>query len=255
MSLDPRPPKIDRSTDVPPRDLGPLHWLPVGATADRATDPRFDRYVPTSADTQLVAELRDGDEAAFVTVIDRFGPTMIRVARLYVSSPGGAEDVVQETWLAVLVGLDRFEARCSLRTWVFRILTNIARKRGPSERSTVPFSRFVRDEIASFPAPGDAGRFEREDDPEWAGHWTSAVSNWDERAESHILSVETLDCVARAMDELPPLQGAVMRLRDVEGWRSRDVSAVLRISRTNERVLLHRARTRVRLALEGYLGG
>ncbi len=255
MGLNLRTPTIDRSTDVPSLNLAPIARRPVRDGDDASTAPRPGSYVPTSGEAQLVADLRNGDEAAFVTVIDRYGATMLRVARLYVSSPGGGEEVVQETWLAVLVGLDRFEARCSFRTWVFRILTNIARKRGPSERSTVPFSRFVKDEIASFPAPGDAGWFEGEDDLEWAGHWTSAVSNWDERAESHILSAETLDCIARAMDELPPLQGAVMRLRDVEGWRSRDVSAVLRISRTNERVLLHRARTRVRLALEGYLGG
>jgi RNA polymerase sigma-70 factor (ECF subfamily) len=205
-------------------------------------------------DHGLLAGLRCGDATAFETVLARYHHAMIRVALLYVREPETAEEVAQETWVAVIEGLDRFEERSSFRTWMFRILTNIARKRGPRERRSVPISRLVARELGSGEPLVDPGRFAGADEPEWAGHWISAVPNWGERADAALLEAETLKYIATQMERLPPLQREVMRLRDIGGWTPGEVSAVLRITRVNQRVLLHRARTAIRNALEAYFG-
>lgn len=206
----------------------------------------------STQDDVLVTGLRCGDASAFETVVARYHHAMIRVALLYVREPETAEEVAQETWVAVIDGVDRFEERSSFRTWMFRILTNIAQKRGPRERRSVPFSQIAARELGSREPLVDPGRFVGADDPEWAGHWISAVPNWGERADAALLEAETLKYIATEMERLPPLQREVMQLRDVDGWTPEEVSAVLHITRVNQRVLLHRARTAIRSALEAY---
>jgi RNA polymerase sigma-70 factor, ECF subfamily len=169
---------------------------------------------------------------------------------MYVPSRAIAEDVVQETWLAFLESLDRFEGRSSIKTWLFRILLNIAKKRGVRERRSIPFSAaWEPDEgepaldPSSFRGAGDR----------WPHHWLRAPREWDTIPERKLLSDETLKQVHDAIAELPPAQREVITLRDVEGWTSREVCNVLDLSETNQRVLLHRARSKVRRALERYL--
>ena len=194
--------------------------------------------------------LRAGDEAAFAALINRHGPSMIRVACLYVGSRAVAEEVVQETWIDMIGGLERFEERSSLRTWIFVILVNNARKRAEREARTIAVSQ-LEHELGEA-APED-GLFFSPDHPRWPGAWTTAVRRWDALPHETLISRETFDVVLRAAEELPPLQRAVLTLRDVEGLAAADVCSMLEISDANERVLLHRARGRVRLSLERYL--
>jgi RNA polymerase sigma-70 factor (ECF subfamily) len=208
-------------------------------------------YVPSDEDVRLVAALRAGDEQAFMALVTAWSPQLLRVARMYVSSQAVAEDVVQETWLAVLSGLDRFEGRSSLRTWVFRILTNRARTRGAREARSVPFSALADED--GKPAV-DPSRFLRAGD-RWEGGWASPPQDWDALPEQRLLSEETLAVVRAAIDELPPAQRAVITLRDLDGFDAPEVCELLDLSEGNQRVLLHRARSRVRRALEAYLDG
>jgi RNA polymerase sigma-70 factor, ECF subfamily len=202
-------------------------------------------------DVQLVRSLRDGDEAAFALLTREYHHSLLRVASIYVSSRAVAEEVVQETWLGVLQGLDRFEGRSSLRTWVFRILTNIAKTRAQREGRTLPFSALARPDAVPEPAV-EAERFRAPDDPSWPGHWSSPPQAWN-APEERLLGGEVRAVVEQAIDELAPAQRAVISLRDVEGWPSDEVCNALDISETNQRVLLHRARSKVRRALEDYL--
>ena len=197
---------------------------------------------------RLLAALRAGDEGAFTQLIREYGPAMLRVARHYVSSRAVAEEVVQEAWLGVLRGLESFEGRSSLKTWIFRILTNTAISRGEREGRTVPVSA-LGGELADEPAV-DENRFTQEG--RWTGHWSSPPESWSE-PESRLLAAETREVVERAIAQLPPAQALVITMRDVEGFESEDVCNVLAISETNQRVLLHRARSKVRLALEDYM--
>jgi RNA polymerase sigma-70 factor (ECF subfamily) len=167
---------------------------------------------------------------------------------MYVSTSAVAEDVVQETWLAVLSGIDRFEGRSSLKTWIFRILTNRAKTRGEREGRSVPFSSFASDADADEGATVDADRFR-------SGHWTSAPSRWSELPENRLVGNETIEVAHVAIAALPENQRAVITLRDVDGWSSEEVRNVLGLSESNQRVLLHRARAKVRRALETYLEG
>jgi RNA polymerase sigma-70 factor, ECF subfamily len=200
-------------------------------------------------DAQLVAALRAGDEDAFRSLVREWHGPLLRVARIYTPSRAVAEDVVQETWVKVLGALDGFEGRSSLRTWVFRILANTAKTRARSEGRTLPFSTLQ--DPARVPEPAvDADRFRPEDDPRFPGHWSSPPRNLP---EERLLAAETRDVVAAAIEELPPSQRAVISLRDIEGWSSEDVRNALDVSEVNQRVLLHRARSRVRRALEEYL--
>jgi RNA polymerase sigma-70 factor (ECF subfamily) len=203
-----------------------------------------------AAEAELVDALRAGRESAFAALVQEYHPTILRVARLYVSSTATAEEVAQETWLAVLNGIDRFEGRSTLKTWIFRILTNIARTRGQRDARTVPFSA-VGDE-ASEPVV-DPERFAPAGE-RWAGHWKSYPDRWDTVPEERLIGAETRARVQRAIDRLPLIQRQVITLRDVEGWEPEEVCSALEISETNQRVLLHRARSKVRQALEGYLG-
>ena len=176
---------------------------------------------------------------------------MIATARAYVRSRAVAEEVVQDAWLGVLRGLDRFEGRSSLRTWVLQIVANIARTRAVREARTVPFSSFELEE--QEPAV-DPDRFRGPDDP-YPGHWTSYPIDWQELPEQKLVSQETLELVQCAIEELPIAQQAVITLRDVTGCSPEEVSEALDISDGNQRVLLHRARARVRARLEEHLSG
>jgi RNA polymerase sigma-70 factor, ECF subfamily len=200
-------------------------------------------------DLELVAALRRGDEAAFMWLVDEYGPMMLRVARMYVPTQAVAEDVVQETWLGVLKGIDRFEGRSSLKTWIFRIVANIAKTRGERERRSVPFSSAVR-QAAEEPSV-DPDRFLPAGD-ERARAWAIGPVPWPGPEES-LLSGETREVILDAIERLPPAQREVITLRDVDGWSSADVRNALDISETNQRVLLHRARSKVRGAIERHL--
>jgi RNA polymerase sigma-70 factor, ECF subfamily len=192
--------------------------------------------------------LRSGDEEAFLAVVRRHQAAMVRVAQIYVSRRDVAEEVVQEAWVGVLRGLDRFEGRSSFKTWLFRIVTNLAKTRAIREGRTIPFSALKTPESVPEPAV-EPERFRPGDDPSWPGHWSSKPSEWPER---RLLESESLARIAEAIDALPDNQRAVITLRDVEGWSSEEVCNALELSETNQRVLLHRARSKVRRALESY---
>jgi RNA polymerase sigma-70 factor, ECF subfamily len=204
---------------------------------------------PLADDMALVERLRAGDEAAFMALIDQLQPSMLRVARMYVSTAAVAEEVVQETWLGVLKGIGSFQGRSSLRTWIFRILANIAKTRGQREGRSVPFATLAGDDLDA-PAV-DPHRF---DTPEGSsrGRWSTLPDDWTGIPEDRLLGRETLEVVGKAIDGLPPMQAEVIRLRDALGWTSEEVRNALDLSETNQRVLLHRARAKVRSALERY---
>jgi RNA polymerase sigma-70 factor (ECF subfamily) len=199
--------------------------------------------LPPDEDIPLVDALRAGDEQAFATLVDKYGPSLLRLARLYVPSRAVAEEVVQETWLAVLTGIERFERRSSLKTWLFRILTNKAKTRGQREGRVLPFSSLAADGDEDQTAVA-VDRFAR------GGAWATPPRGVP---EERLLAGETRARVEQAIDALPPNQRAVITLRDVEGLSAEEACNVLGLSETNQRVLLHRARAKVRAALERYL--
>ena len=176
---------------------------------------------------------------------------MLRVALMYVSSRAVAEEVVQEAWLGVLAGLSRFEGRSSLKTWIFRILTNTAMTRGEREGRSVPFSSLAGD-AEDDGSVVEADRF-LGPDHRWAGHWASSPRSPRDVPEERLLAAEARDRIAEAIAALPPNQRAVITLRDVDGWSAEEAREVLDVSEANQRVLLHRARAKVRQALEDYL--
>ncbi len=198
----------------------------------------------------LVDALRRGDERAFAEVVEHYHPMLRRIARGYVRTDEAVGDVVQETWIGVLRGIDRFEGRSSLRTWIVSILVNIARSHAVKEARTVPFTSLSRDDEAGFGFGLE--RFQRTDG-EYPGHWTTPPTPWTEDPEASALAGETRSVVARVVAALPEGQRTVITLRDVDGWSGPEVAEVLGISEGNQRVLLHRARAKVRLALDGLL--
>jgi RNA polymerase sigma-70 factor, ECF subfamily len=214
---------------------------------------RYSRRVAQveAAEAQLLDALRAGDEAAFAALVREYHPSLVRVARIYVSTLASAEEVAQETWVGVLNGLDRFEGRSSLRTWIFRILTNIAKTRAQRDGRTLPFSA-LQDPGRVPEAAVDADRFLDPEHPRWPGHWAIRPEAWPEEA---LLAAETRERIAEAIETLPASQRAVITLRDVEGWDGAEVCNALGLTETNQRVLLHRARSKVRGALESYLQG
>ena len=204
-------------------------------------------------DQAMLTALRRGDETAFEQLIDTYSAPLLGVARLYVDSRAVAEEVVQETWLGVLRGLDRFEERSSLKTWIFKILTNIATRRGLRERRTVPFSALAEAEAGEEDAAVDADRFLPADHDRWPHHWALGPTHWA-TPEQGLLSGETREQILAAIEALPPAQRTVITLRDVQGWPSVEVCETLGLSEGNQRVLLHRARSKVRTALERQFG-
>ena len=202
-----------------------------------------------ASEAERLDALRAGDEEAFATLVREYHASLVRVARMYVSTLAAAEEVAQETWLAVLNGLSRFESRSSLKTWIFRILTNIAKTRAVRDGRTLPFSA-LQDPARVPEAAVDADRFLDPEHPRWPGHWALKPEPWPEEA---LVAGETRERLAEAIEALPATQRAVISLRDVEGWTSEEVRNALDLSETNQRVLLHRARSKVRAALESYL--
>ena len=219
-----------------------------------ATTRRRDLHA--ADDERLLEALRRGDEDAFMALVDRYGALMQRVASMYVRTPSVAEEVVQETWLAILEGIARFEGRSTLKTWMFRILTNRAKTRGEREARCVPFSACAAPGEESDDGPAvDADRFLGPDHPQWPGHWAMAPRDWSTVPDVRLVSRETLGLIRDAIGRLPDRQQEVILLRDVEGWSSEEVCDALAVSEVNQRVLLHRARSRVRAELEHYLDG
>jgi len=203
-------------------------------------------------DRDLIASLIERDEAAFVGLVERYQGPLLRLALVYAGSRAIAEEIVQETWLGVLQGIENFQNRSSFKTWLFRILVNRARTRAERERRTVPFSEFGDAADAgteALPAVA-ADRFVGAHEPQWADHWAVPPTAWGSSPEELLLMRETLDFVEGVIAGLPPAQREAITLRDVEGWSAEEVCNVLGISETNQRVLLHRARSRVRGALE-----
>lgn len=209
----------------------------------------------TAPDDALVTALKAGDESALTTLVERHHRGLLRVARLYLSDAHAAEEVVQDTWLAVLNGIDRFEARAAFKTWLFSILANKARTRWARDRRSVPFSALAGDDPDEPGEPAvDPDRFQPPGH-RWAGHWAVPPRTWARIPEEQLLAQETLEVVRQAIGMLPPRQREVIVLRDVEGCPPEEVCAALDISDGNQRILLHRARSHVRAALEAHLDG
>lgn len=204
----------------------------------------------SAADRALVERLRAGDEAAFMALVEEHQAAMLRIARMYVSTQAVAEEVVGDAWLGILRGLDRFEGRSSLRTWMYRILVNIAKTRGVREGRSIPFASLAGDDLA---APAVDERRFHGPGAENPNHWSSLPADWRGLPEERLLGRETLRLIGEVIETLPPMQAEVISLRDVQGWSSEDVRNALDLTETNQRVLLHRARSRVRRALEDYL--
>ncbi len=192
----------------------------------------------------VVEALRRGDEAAFLSLIEQFHATMIRIARNYVANHDMAEEVVQETWIGVLHGLDSFESRSSLKTWIFHILINRAKSCAAKEARSVTFADIVNVQENELTVDPDCFQAN--------GWWRLHPNRWDNWIEQDILWQEGYSYIQRAMQRLPLNQRTVMNLRDIEGWTALEVCETLQLSEENQRVLLHRARAKVRRALEGY---
>lgn len=200
------------------------------------------------AQEALVARLQAGDEAAFRDLVTQHDRAMRRLALSYVQTVAAADEVVQETWLAVIRGLATFEGRSSLKTWIFRILVNRAQTRGARERRMVPFSALAsREDHAAV----DPDRFLPPGHPV-AGYWSAAPNRFFQLPEERLLAAEVRGLIAQAIAGLPDRQRRVIELRDVEGWESGEVCDSLGLSPENQRVLLHRARSAVRAILEEY---
>jgi RNA polymerase sigma-70 factor (ECF subfamily) len=209
----------------------------------------------TASDDDLVSALKAGDEAALTVLVQRHHAALLRVARLYLRDSHAAEEVVQDTWLAVLTGIDRFEGRAAFKTWLFHILANKARTRWTRDKRSVPLSSLASDDPDAPGEPAvDPDRF-RPPGHRWAGHWAVPPANWARIPEERLLARETLEVMREAIAKLPPRQRQVILLRDVEGWPPEEVCEALDISDGNQRILLHRARSQVRAALEVHLEG
>lgn len=225
------------------------------ATLERETaTPTLPAGAASAEELALLDRLRAGDEAAFVYLVDLHHASMVRLALSFVTDRSVAEEVAQEAWLGVLKGIHRFEGRSSLKTWVFRILTNTAKTRGERESRIVPFASLSTTGADGEEVGLDLDRFQ----PDGAanpGHWWAPPSDWGTSPEKVALSAELQARIAESMSRLSPQQREVIRLRDIEGWASEEVCNVLNLSESNQRVLLHRARGKVRQALEEYFDG
>jgi len=199
----------------------------------------------------LVERLRARDENAFVELVESYYSCLLPLADFYVSNKAVAEEVVQETWLAVLRGIDRFEERSSFKTWISRIVMNIARTRGVRESRMVAFSEFADSEGGPDEPAVDPERFRKAAD-EYPDHWSMAPRAWNSDPETQLLTSETMAFLDAAIDLLPKPQRLVLTMRDVQGWTGEEVCNALAISETNQRVLLHRARSKVRGILENH---
>ena len=205
-----------------------------------------ERNTRDDAEDALVAALRAGDEDAFTGLVDRHHAMLVRLAGIWVPGPAAAEEVVQDTWVAVIEGLSGFEGRSSLKTWIIGILVNKARSRARSDARTVDIDA-SSDPDGAVP-PVDAARFS------WIGRWKTTPDSWEQLTPERLaVASEVLAVVERAVAELPAGQRAVVVMRDIEGRSAAEVCNVLNLSETNQRVLLHRARSRLRNVLEAHL--
>lgn len=196
---------------------------------------------------ELLERMRAGDEQAFAELVDSCHTTMLAVAHAHVRSRAIAEEVVQDAWMSVIHGLDGFEGRSSLKTWILRSVVNTAKTRGVRDARSHPFASLGSDDLAV-----DPDRFRRADD-RYPGGWKVFPANWEQLPDKTLRQPEVLDVIAAAIASLPPTQRAVMRMRDVDGCSADEVCAALDVSESNQRTLLHRARSRVRSALEQHL--
>lgn len=235
---------LDRGMEsqVGPGNGSPAEITPVDMNA----------HAQSFEEMKLIDALRGGDEWAFASLVRWHYKSMLSVAMKYVSSRAVAEEVIQEAWLGVLKGLDKFEARSSLRTWIFRILINRAKTCMEREGRTLPFSSMGKRGDDPAEPSVDPARFHAADHPTWPHHWRTPPRGWGESPEERLLSAETQAYIRRAIDGLPHSQRDVITMRDIEGWEPKEVCAILTISEANQRVLLHRARSKVRRALEQY---
>ena len=221
---------------------------------DSASSPASPPAVSAVSTEELrtVENLRAGNETAFVALIERHHASMMHIAMVYIPNRAVAEEIVQEAWMGVLQGLKRFEGRSSLKTWIFRILTNCAKTRAQREGRSIPFSSLPVLDADDLSEPAvDPDRFQGPDG-RWPGNWVSFPRSWDEIPEERLLSEETRIHISRAIDMLPPNQREVIILRDIEGWPSDEICSFLGVTEANLRVLLHRARAKVRRELEKY---
>src|SRR5262245_7964467 len=205
-------------------------------------------------DGSVVEALRQGDEGAFARLVDQYHASLRRVARLYIANYAVADEVVQDTWLGVIRGIWAFEGRSSLKTWIFRILINRAKTRAAREGRMVPFARFDV-EVETAEAAVAPERFQPADHPTEPGHWMHSPLALGASPERRLLAREVREQLRTAIDALPEHQRLVLILRDVEGCSTEEVCNALGVQETNARVLLHRARAKVRSALEPYLEG
>lgn len=218
--------------------------LPPADTAAHLWPLQLERTLSLPADDELIERLLAGDEQAFALLVDHLGPAMARVAHDYCGRHGAVDEVVQETWMAVLEGLPRFQRRSSLKTWIFRILTNRAKTRGKKEARSTPLSAMEGDG-----GPVEPERFAAD------GHWASPPDPWTLTPDRASEDAEIRTAILAAIDRLPERQRTVVLLRDVQGLSSTEVCSVLDITDTNQRVLLHRARHRVRALLADFMAG
>lgn len=209
----------------------------------KARDAKLDEHV-------LLSLLRQRDEMAFTQLVEQYHTSLVRLARLFVKDEAAAEELSQETWLAVLQGMDHFEGRSSLKTWLFTILTNKAKTRSQRDSRSFVFSDFGE---ADFESPTVAPERFKDSSAAWANHWVLEPASWADIPEEKMLSDETLQLIRLTIDSLPDNQRTVITLHDVEDFSTQEICNILGISETNQRVLLHRARARVRQALEDYL--
>ncbi len=229
-------------TELLGHTLSPAGRMPVGHPA-----------VPMNDEQSLIARLRRGDEAAFDELVKKHHAALIRMAMGHVADREAAEEVVQDTWMAVIGGLDRFEGRSSLRTWIFGIVIHKAKDRGVREKRHLTFSDFESSDDDQEEAV-DPSRFHQSG--EWAGQWAFPPQPWDDQTPEKLLaSQQAVHAMNRAIEALPQIQKDVLILRDVEGLEAKEVCELLKITETNLYVRLHRARERVRGAVEQYLNG
>jgi RNA polymerase sigma-70 factor (ECF subfamily) len=212
----------------------------------QAMDARLDEKA-------LLNLLRQRNEMAFAQLIEQYHPSLVRLASIYVQDTTTAEEVAQETWLAVLQGLDRFEGRSSLKTWIFTILTNKAKTRGQRDNRTVSYTDL--EELLQSEPTVDPKRFKDPSAEKWPNHWAFGAEpvSWAGIPEDVLLSQEIMDLIRKTVDALPEKQRLMIALHDQDELSTQEIRNILGVSETNQRVLLHRARAKVRQALEDYL--